>query len=357
MKMNNQNVINKLSFVRDALVANNADAVLFVSPQNRFWLTEFMSTCGFLVVTKKNSSLFVDGRYINAALRIAKVDDVKRLNSLDCVVEHLKSTAAKNVMVEKEYLNVGLQETLSNKTKIKFISFESARLRSIKTENELKKITDAAIVVCKIANRLKNYIKPGMSEIAISKWISKQILENAERDSFSPIVAAGGNGANPHHHPSTKKILAGEFVTCDFGCVLNEYCSDLTRTYIVGKPKNQRLINVYKTVYKSNQVGIAIASNKVSGKQVHESCAAVINQASLGKYFLHSTGHGVGIDVHEYPYIAANNDETLAINSVVTVEPGVYIAGVGGVRIEDMIIIKNNGNKHITKLATIPELK
>lgn len=347
----------KLHLVRQQLSTQQADVFLFVAEQNRFWLTGFASSAGYLLVSPKQCDLFVDGRYLSAAKDCAQVDSVFSLNTVDDVGEYLKKIKASTVLVEGEYMTVATFESLQKQLpNVSFLPVISSRLRAVKTDLELAKIRTAAQIVCTIANELQNYLKPGMSELDVSKWISRQILDKAEKNSFDPIVASGINGANPHHHVSAKKLIMGEFVTCDFGCIFDHYCSDLTRTYVIGRPTSQRMINLYQTVYQANQKGIAVASNELTGAQVHQVCADLINQTEFKGHFVHGTGHGVGLDVHEYPYVAKVNEQLLKTNAVVTIEPGIYVNGLGGARIEDMIIIKNNSNEQITKLAKVMQL-
>ncbi len=180
--------------------------------------------------------------------------------------------------------------------------------------------------------------------------ISMKILElGASGNSFSPIVAAGLNGASPHHQPSDYVIQAGDFVTIDIGCMYQGYASDMTRTFLVGDtPSVPEMTTIYNLVYQSQTTGVKAAKAGISGKDLDMVCREIIDQTPYQGLFAHGTGHGVGMEVHELPNVNKGNSVPLPVASVVTVEPGIYKANVGGVRIEDTLIVYEDGCEVIT---------
>ncbi|WP_052663067.1 aminopeptidase P family protein [Mycoplasmoides pirum] len=333
----------KHSVVKDILKREKADTLLLVSDQNRLWFTEFASTFGFLFINKSKAILVTDARYFEAAQRNIKNVEVVLYNSPKILEEVAKKINVDQLIIEGEYLTYnyeGLLNKLSSK-KPKIIS--SQILRAIKTPKELKLMQEVVNITAKVGNNLTKWIKPNMTEIDLAKKITIELINaGGEKNSFDPIVASGTNGSSPHHHPTNKKLVMGEFVTCDFGTTYKGYCSDITRTFVVGnKPKNQRLVNAYRVVDAANRQGIKACKAGIKGMELDTVCRNYINQTEFKKYFVHSTGHGVGLDVHELPNVSPSYNFELLQNSIVTVEPGIYIPKVGGIRIEDMVLVKD----------------
>ena len=168
------------------------------------------------------------------------------------------------------------------------------------------------------------------------------LCHGAEKMSFEPIVVSGANGSMPHGVPSGKKVEDGDFITMDFGCVWGGYCSDMTRTVAVGHV-TEEMEKVYYTVLEAQKAGIAAARAGVTGRAVHEAAAKVIEDAGYGEYFGHGFGHGVGVEIHESPRVAMTNDKPLPAGAVISAEPGIYLPGRFGVRIEDVVVVKEDG--------------
>ena len=172
--------------------------------------------------------------------------------------------------------------------------------------------------------------------------------KGAQRNSFDPIVACGANGSKPHAIPGQDRIQTGQFVTMDFGCVVDGYCSDMTRTVAVGRP-SQEMELVYDTVLRAQQAGIAAARGGVPGAQVHQAAAQVIAQAGYGDYFGHGFGHSLGIEVHENPRFSPLWDRPVPAGACLSAEPGIYLPGKFGVRIEDVIVLTETGCENLTR--------
>ena len=176
----------------------------------------------------------------------------------------------------------------------------------------------------------------------------ENIFSLPERMSFDPIVASGPNGSMPHAVPTERKIQTGEFVTMDFGCVYKGYCSDMTRTVCVGRP-TEEMNRVYETVLRAQLTGIAAARAGATGAQIDGAAREVIQRAGYGEYFGHAFGHGVGAEIHESPNATPGNDKPLPVSSVISAEPGIYLPGRFGVRIEDVLVLEEGGCRDLTE--------
>lgn len=191
-------------------------------------------------------------------------------------------------------------------------------------------------------------LRPGAAEREIAARLQYLMLHyGAENMSFDPIVVSGPNGSLPHGVPSDREIRSGEFVTMDFGCIYHGYCSDMTRTVAVGSATDE-MRNVYETVLAAQEAGIAAARAGVTGKAVDAAARTVIEKAGYGRYFSHSFGHGVGVEIHEGPNASSANEEPLPAGAVISAEPGIYLPGKLGVRIEDVIRLTPEGSENLT---------
>ncbi len=209
----------------------------------------------------------------------------------------------------------------------------------LKKDFEIEKIKIGAKIVDETYEMLLNHVKGGQTEIEVSDFIFKVFKEKGADDvSFPTIVAFGENGAEPHHVPGERKLQKGDMVTVDMGVIVDGYCSDFTRTFAYGQP-NQKMIEIYEAVKISQQLGLMSAKDGVECVEVDRICRNSIEKAGYGLNFVHGTGHGVGKEIHEDPFLNRSTDQILAKSMVVTIEPGIYVEGLGGVRIEDMIVI------------------
>lgn len=335
----------KLHFCREKLVELNGDAILFLADQNRFWITEFNSTAGAVVITKKKVHAFLDSRYYEKA-KIQFQDtfiELHEFKGVASISEFLEKNEIENLLIENDYMIV--TNYLFFKQHVKnLIPFNSSELRMVKTPKELDAMTFAAKIATEAMEWLKYEIKPGMTEKEVAIMATTKMMQlGAEKNSFDPIIASGYNGAFPHHHPTDKIIVEGEYITVDMGCIYEGYCSDLTRTFPIGTPASEEMAKIYKVVLEANRAGIMAIKAGIKGSELDKITRDVVEAAGYGEYFKHSTGHGVGIDVHEFPNVAKNYTKPIPAGSVITIEPGIYIPGVGGVRIEDDIYVSEQG--------------
>ena len=221
-------------------------------------------------------------------------------------------------------------------------------LRRVKDAEEIESMIAAQRIAEKALSDIFNEIKPGVTEKEIAARLQYLMLHyGAENMSFDPIVVSGPNGSLPHGVPSEKAIQSGEFVTMDFGCIKNGYCSDMTRTVAVGSV-TEEMKTVYETVLKAQLAGIAKAKAGVTGRDIDAAARKVIEDAGYGKYFGHSFGHSLGVEIHEAPNAAPMNDQPMPCGAVISAEPGIYLPGKLGVRIEDVIILGEDGCEDIT---------
>ena len=350
----------KIDIVNKTIVDNQLDGIMLSSDDNRFWFMNFESSAGFLFINKKNKTIFlVDGRYFEKACISLKdkIDEVRLLTSdkplNQQMSEIFNELDMKNIGIEAEYTNLNQYNSYLKMIDFKFTPFNSVVLRAIKEDYEIDLLKKAADIAAETIEWIKTQIKPGMTEIEVANMISKHMLDlGASKNSFDPIVASGVNGSFPHHKPGNKVIEMGDMITVDIGCIYKGYCSDITRSFILGdKANNPEMIEIYNVVLESQLTGIEKATNNINGLDLDLVCRNIISNTKYANYFSHSTGHGVGIQVHEEPYVSSRNKNIFKNNSVITIEPGIYVPETGGVRIEDTIVIRDNKAIVLTRKA------
>ncbi|AOG60636.1 Xaa-Pro dipeptidase [Spiroplasma helicoides] len=343
----------KKELLNKILEETKSDAILFYSPQNRYWFSRFPSSLGYLLYTKQKTYLFLDGRYITAARESELLNNVDELIEFGSVFELLnekiKAHNIKNIVFESDWVFVKEAKTFENKLNADLHPYDFTDLRMIKDEWEVEQIKKACEITHKVFLDVLDFVKPGMTELELARFVSDNFLKHgAEKLSFDTIVASGENGSKPHAVPSERVMKEGDFVTLDMGCYYGGYCSDQTRTFVLGNDNNQKLKEIYDIVHTSQQMGIEAIKPGVFGHEIHKICFDYIESKGYGKYFTHGTGHGIGIEIHEAPNNAPSGNIALTPGMCVTVEPGIYIPGVGGVRIEDDILVTKDGYEYLT---------
>ncbi|MCF8566046.1 Xaa-Pro peptidase family protein [Alicyclobacillus tolerans] len=223
------------------------------------------------------------------------------------------------------------------------------KLRAIKDRAEAALLQTASEMADEVVAKIRMFLQPGSEERAAAGQLAKLWEDvGAQGMSFPPIVASQINAASPHHEPDASKLVEGSTVIVDTGGIHQHYCSDITRTFILGEPDDE-IARVYQCVLDAQRAGIQAAKPGVALKAVDEAVRNVIESQGYGPYFTHRTGHGVGLEIHEAPFVVAGNDEVLAPGMVMSVEPGIYLPGKFGVRIEDLVIIEENGARSLNK--------
>lgn len=333
------------------------DALLVTHLPNVFYLTGFSGSSGALLVGQRRSTLFVDGRYTAQAAaeaRECKVE-VSKGGALDGVCEALRARRRAIVALEAQYLTLSQRRALGRRTRggavARWVSTEGVveGLRARKDAGEIASMRAAARVGSMVFNRVLPMIKPGLKELELAAEIEYQMKrEGASGAAFETIVASGPRSALPHARPTARRLRAGELVVLDMGAILAHYCCDLTRTVCLGKP-SKKARQWHRVVQEAHDAAAAALRPGVTAGQVDEAARAVLKKHRLDEFFIHSTGHGLGIEVHEEPRLARNVKTVLQEGNVVTIEPGVYQAGYGGVRIEDDYLITARGAERLTK--------
>lgn len=332
---------------------HDVDAFISSSAANRRYLTGFTGSAGTVVVGREEAFLLVDFRYVEQAKAqapgFAVVHYEELFKSLGEVLTKLK---AERVAFESAHVTVAAKTKLEEKVPgVAWTPVESwvEKLRAVKEPAELAAM-EAAVA---LADRAFEYIAPRLKgrtekEVAFDLEFFMR-KEGASKLAFDVIVASGVNGALPHARPTDRVITPGDLVTLDFGCVVDGYCSDITRTVAVGK-SDERQKEVYQLVLKAQQTGVNAVRPGRSGKEVDASARQVIADAGYGEQFGHGLGHGVGLEVHERPPVLSKVGEELLEEGMVTsVEPGIYIPGWGGVRIEDLVVVTAGGCRVLTQ--------
>lgn len=347
--------MNHFAAIRERLSAYGVDAMLLTNEANRFYASGFHSTGtdGAALVTKDAAYYWTDSRYIEAA-RLQVEDAAVELTTpghgyTAFLNEAVERHGIKTVGFEEEYMTVAALREYREKVKADFRGATRllTDLRMVKSSGEIEALVGAQRIAEKAFTEICNDVKVGATEQEIAAKLTYLMLRYGAEDlSFSPIVASGANGSKPHAVPSGKKIGNGEFVTMDFGCVWRGYCSDMTRTVAVGYVTGE-MDKVYHTVLRAQLAGIAAAKAGVPGCGVHNAAAEVIADAGYGEYFGHGFGHGVGVEIHEPPRASSTWREPLPAGAVISAEPGIYLPGRFGVRIEDVIIIQEGGCENI----------
>lgn len=339
------------------LEAHGLDAMLLTGEANRFYASGFHSsgTDGVALVTRKKAYYFTDSRYTEAAGRClvgAELREIGHGRGYAALIEEAISEQHISRMgFEDAYMTVQDYERYRKALSCDLVPATELlwQLRMVKDDEELEALAAAQRIAERALEEILEEIRPGVTEKEIAARLQYLMLHYGASDmSFDPIVVSGPNGSLPHGVPSEKPIRQGEFVTMDFGCVYRGYCSDMTRTVAVGFA-TEEMHEVYQTVLAAQLAGIRAARAGVTGREVDGAARAVITAAGYGDYFGHSFGHGVGVEIHEAPNASPMNDKPLPSRAVISAEPGIYLPGKLGVRIEDVIILTEEGCRNITR--------
>lgn len=331
------------------------DAILLTSEANCYYATGFMGE-GIALVTRRGSWYFTDSRYTEAADKAigdaAVIREVSRERPFSALInEALAASGAEKVGFEDQRMTVAEHAVYSEKLHCTLTPASSlmTELRGSKDEEELSCMTAAQRIAEGALEQILKEIRPGMTEKEIAARLNYLMVSaGAEKTSFDTIVASGPNGSMPHAVPGMRKVREGDFITMDFGCVYKGYCSDMTRTVALGRPSDE-MRNVYDIVLQAQLAGIAAARAGVTGAAIDGAARKVIQDAGYGSCFGHSFGHSLGIDIHEAPNAAPGNDKPMPDGAVISAEPGIYLPGRFGVRIEDVMILRPDGAQVITK--------
>ncbi len=341
---------NRLEKLRNALSEKSLDGIFISQPDNRYYLSGFDGSAGYLLITAKDALLATDFRYLEQV----------KMQSPDFTLFRITGGVSSWFPVltgELSITNLGfesgdmthmmyrqLAETIKNTgSPVKLVPVEGPveSIRAVKDAGEIEFIKQAVDITDRAFEHIENTIKPGMTELEVAWELEKFQRENGSQSMpFEIIVASGPNSALPHAKPTEKKINAGEPIVIDMGARVKGYCSDFTRTLCLGE-QDETFKKVYDTVLGAQLAAIALIKEGMTGKEADGFARTVIEEAGYAEEFGHSLGHGTGLAAHENPRVGPNSEDILTERMVFSVEPGIYLPGWGGVRIEDLAIIEN----------------
>ena len=347
--------MNNVKRIQQELRRRGLDGVLVTDEKNQRYASGFPITDGAVVVGLEKSWLITDSRYIEAAE--AAVDSsftevvlYDREHPLTGIIRSVCSGMARLAAEDKKLSHagyLGYEKALGRELLPAGDLFET--LRASKSEDEIACMIEAQRISEKALETVLHIIRPGMTERQVAAELVYNMLQNgSEGNSFDPIVVTGSKTSLPHGVPGDKVIQSGDFVTMDFGSIKHGYCSDMTRTVAVGSA-SEEMRNVYDTVLRAQLAGIAAARAGVPGREIDAAARKVISDAGYGKYFGHGFGHSLGLDIHEWPNANPSGETPMPAGAVCSAEPGIYIPGRFGVRIEDVMVIRETGAEIITR--------
>lgn len=341
--------------IQNEIVSHGLQALLLTDELDRLYASGFHTSDGAVIVFPDKAYFITDSRYIEAAKAAVKDADV-----LMCSNENSKTDILKSLISENGVVKLGAQdESLSyseylryeNVLGVEFVPAQDicAALRRVKERYEVDSITAAQRISEKALDYVLGFIKPGLTEKEVAAELEYRMSKaGAEGLAFETICVAGANSSKPHGVPGSYKLQKGDFITMDFGCKINGYCSDMTRTVALGGITDE-MRRVYDTVLEAQLAGISAFKAGIIGREVDLAARRVIESAGYGENFGHGFGHSVGLYIHESPNANLREDSPLPAGAVVTAEPGIYLPGEFGVRIEDMVLVKDGGCEVLTK--------
>ena len=337
------------------------DGVLISAPENRRYLSGFSGSAGYLFITKGSAVLVTDSRYTEQATNQCPDFDVRQVRGgWGWLVEELKASGVNKVGFESQDMTVSsynsMIEAVKEDSSLGDVSLVPApglaeNQRIVKDQEELAMLQRAIDAADTAMDQVCPAITPGMTEREVA-WKMETAMRNAGADtiSFDTIVAAGPNGAMAHHQPSDYVIKRGDPIVIDMGAKVGGYCSDLSRSIAVGEP-DETFKKIYDIVLGAQLTGINTVKVGMTGEEADGLSREVIKEAGYGDNFGHSLGHGVGLVIHENPRVGPRSTDVLELNTVFTVEPGIYLTGWGGIRIEDIVILREGGAVPLSKAA------
>lgn len=355
----------RLTRFRELMARRNLDAMLVTQPENRLYLSGFTGSAGVLIVTPEQQAIATDFRYYqqvktqspNWELIQVGYDFVGKM--LD-VLRGL-GLGGRSVGFEAGHVSVDQLQSWERALKGHVRLINTVHLvedmRVSKDEEELKAIRRAVDLADEAIAHIYDWMQPGMTELQVAWELETVMRRNgANRVSFDIIVASGPNGALPHLRPTERVIQAGEPVIIDLGCVVDGYCSDVTRTVCLSNPRDDKYEEAWNLVFRAQERAEAGLKAGIRGVDADRLARDLIVEASYGDYFGHGLGHGVGLAIHEDPRLSFTYSDEIPSGTVVTVEPGIYLPGWGGVRIEDMVVVGEDGVEVLTGAAKVSVL-
>lgn len=356
----------RLEKFRQMMADDQIDGFLIMQPHNRRYLSGFTGSNGVLIITQDQQAIATDSRYYQQVRQQSPEWELIEVgydfagNMLELLRE--RELGARRVGFEAQHISVStlFQWEQALKGRLILVHTENfvEELRMQKDADELASLKKAIALADETWEHITRWIQPGMTEAQVG-WELESYMRThgASALSFEPVVASGPNAAKPHARPSERIIQKGEPITMDFGCIIDGYCSDLTRTICLGQPADDQYLNVWNTVYQAQQAALRGAKANMTGEAVDKLARDVIKGAGYGDYFGHGLGHSLGLNVHEGPRYSFTYPHEVPAGVVITVEPGVYIPDWGGVRIEDVVLVQQDGVEVLSSASKVPVLE
>ena len=342
----------KLEKLREIFAANGIDGILITSSYNRRYVSNFTGTAGVVLISSEKALFITDFRYIEQASKQCQGFEIIKFSTTipEEVAKQVKQLGINKLGFEADYLTFSEFKSYEKEIEGELLPVSGVieKLRLIKTDAEIKILKEAADIADAAFKHILDFIRPGKTELEVANELEFFMRRaGATSSSFDTIVASGQRSALPHGVASDKVIETGDFVTLDYGAYYKGYVSDITRTVAVGQP-DEKLKNIYEIVLDAQLRGMEGIKPGMTGKEADAITRDYITEKGFGEYFGHSTGHGIGLEVHEGPALSFRSDLVLEPGMVVTCEPGIYIPELGGVRIEDDTLVTKTGNEALT---------
>lgn len=335
------------------------DCALFFDEVSQRYLCDFHTTDGIVIVSGKETALFTDARYFEAAENALKSKDlsgdvsVYLLNKsvFEAIADYLYEIDAKSVCIDPKLTTITQFEKLKEACKevsFGFLSDICLKYRRVKTKEEIEKIKRAQKITDDAFSHIIGFINENVTEVEVASELEYFMRKNgSDGFAFETISVSGKNSSLPHGVPTTARLTKNSFLTMDFGAKFGGYCSDMTRTVVLGKA-DKEMKRIYETVLTAQKEAMKFIRAGVACRDADRVARDVISDAGYGKYFSHSLGHSLGLEIHELPSLSPKSVDTLVDGNIVTVEPGIYIPGKYGVRIENMVLVTQNGCESLT---------
>jgi Xaa-Pro aminopeptidase len=353
----------RIRAVRKIISGRQCTHALVTDPIDVEYISGFRASNAALLISPLRLELFTDFRYKEAASEFCRYSKWKFTLMEESSFNYLKNKIGSGAVVgfQSDAVTIDRYRELKKalpKTKFVPLSSEVADIAVQKLDREIASMKAAARIGDKAFKALLPQIKKSMTELELARLLENICADfGSERPAFETIVLFGERSALPHGHPGERKLAGGDFILMDFGCTVNGFRSDMTRTVVYGEPSDVQR-NIYNVVNKAQSAARAAARAGITGSELDGAARGPITESGFGEFFGHATGHGVGLRVHEKPRLGKNNETVLPENCVVTIEPGIYIPATGGVRIEDMAALNKKGSALLThstrKLIELP---
>ncbi|MEM7143415.1 MAG: aminopeptidase P family protein [Actinomycetota bacterium] len=352
-------VAGRIGRVRDAAASLGVDALVVTSLTNIRWCTGFTGSFGTLVIAETGATLLTDSRYAEQApvqLEATGAEADVAITSAVVGDGAARIPAGASVGLEADTVSWAEQRRWTEALERELVATESliTDLRAVKDDAEIARMQRAAMIVDEVLAATLPMLVEGSSEREVARALEDGMRDRgASGPAYETIVASGPNAALPHARPTDRRFESGDMIVIDAGAIVDAYRSDMTRTFVVGEA-DATAVEIHRIATEAQAAGVAAVRPGVSVGEIDKVCRDLITEAGYGPRFGHGTGHGVGLDIHELPSVRAGNTAILQPGHVITVEPGIYLPGLGGVRVEDMVVVTDDGCRSLTRHPKIP---